>query len=106
MNKILIVVASMFLLSACATQEIIVSPEPSRLQYEQTSHFFFGGLGQNDTVNAADVCRGSENVGKIETEENALSVMFQFFLGVIYTPRSIKVYCTEERQTPAAPPSE
>jgi len=66
----------------------------SSLTQEEMQSFFVQGLGQTQTLNAAEVCGGANRVAKVERVLSPLN----WFLGVlssgIYTPITAKVYCS------------
>ena len=84
-----------FLLGGCATQTYLVNQEAASTKpsFEDRQDFFIAGIGQDETVDAAKICNGSQNVIKVESELTFLDG----FLGVltygIYTPRTARVYC-------------
>ena len=61
---------------------------------EQQSTFFIGGLGQEDTVDAAAVCGGAQNVAAVESELEPLDAVLGFVTISIYSPRTMRVYCS------------
>ena len=59
-----------------------------------THHFFFTGIGQKKTVDAAKICGGAENVVKTETQHIRKWIARFYYLG-IYTPLEARVYCSQ-----------
>jgi hypothetical protein len=57
--------------------------------------FFVSGLGQTQSVNAADVCGGTDRVAKVERVESGLNIFLGLITNGIYTPYTAKVYCSD-----------
>ena len=66
--KKLIIVGAFVVVSGCSTQSFVVNDayQPTSTK-EIMQPFFVSGLGQTQELDAADICRGSENVAKVET---------------------------------------
>ncbi|MEL7215185.1 MAG: lipoprotein bor [Pseudomonadota bacterium] len=88
----LILVASLTL-SACATQTFTFAENAGQLERETRTNFFIGGLGQDDLIEAADICDGAENITKVESEYDPLDVILNILTNGIYSPRAYRVYC-------------
>lgn len=81
------------LLSGCATQTYHLSASSKAApSYDKAQTFFVGGIGQEQTVNASEVCGGADRVAKVQTQLSPLNALIGF-LQPIYTPRQIQVYC-------------
>lgn len=96
MRKIAAVALMAVLSSGCATQTYLISPQSQtnvKADHEEMQTFFVNGLGQQQEVNATEVCKGQNNVAKIETEQNLLNGVLGFLTSGIYTPRQFRVYC-------------
>lgn len=96
MKKLSIVcVLCVSLLGGCATQGVHVNKGGAVMRKQEMQTFFISGIGQRQDRDAADVCGGADKVSKIETDLN----FGQWLIGVvtfgIFTPRGMKVYCTE-----------
>lgn len=93
-KHILAAIAATALFAGCSTQSISVGgqteAEPT-LQKSQT--FFLSGIGQTQSINAAEVCNGVENVIKVETKESPLNIVMDIITFGIYTPRDVQIYC-------------
>ncbi|WP_261862727.1 Bor family protein [Psychrobacter sp. JCM 18900] len=50
-------------------------------------------MGQEQTVNAAEVCGGAQNVAKVQTVQEAKDIALGLVTFGIYTPRTAKVFC-------------
>ena len=82
--------------SGCATQTFEINgggtstPATNKMQ-----PFFVGGIGQEQTMNAAEVCGGVDKIAKVETQLTFLDGALGGISYGIFTPRQAKVYCTE-----------
>ena len=81
-------------LSACATQSVVLRQGATEPRLNEMQHFFVSGLGQTQSVNAADVCGGSDRVAKVERIQTALNWFLGLLSSGIYTPYTAKVYCS------------
>ncbi len=82
--------------SGCATQRFEVNgavAPTTQADLEESQPFFLYGVGQDSTVDAAEVCGGAANIASVEVEQNALDSVLAFLTGNIYTPRTARVYC-------------
>lgn len=96
MKKLLItaVMGSVFLASGCATQTGLIQPtQKITPEYTKSQTFFIGGIGQEHTLNAAEVCGGAQNVAKVQTVQEAKDIALGLVTLGIYTPRTAKVFC-------------
>ena len=82
-------------LSACATQSVVLRQGATEPRLHEMQHFFVSGLGQTQSVNAADVCGGSDRVAKVERVQSGLNIFLGFITNGIYTPYTAKVYCSD-----------
>ena len=80
-------------LSACAKQTFTFAENAGQLQRESRTNFFISGLGQDDLIEAADICDGAENITKVESEDDPLDVILNLLTSGIYSPRAYRVYC-------------
>lgn len=91
-NLILIMVLC---LAGCATQRFEIRPEIKTMpMYDFTQSFWLGGIFQYDEIDAVRVCRGANNIQRIETQMTSDNVVLAILTLGIYTPRQIRVYCT------------
>lgn len=87
------------LFSGCATQTFLVNPggaqsfDPALADVDERQTFFLDGVGQEDTLDAAAVCGGANNVAAVQVQQDALDVLFSFLTSSIWTPRQARVYC-------------
>lgn len=85
---------SVVLASGCATQTGLVQPtQQVTPTYSKSQTFFISGIGQEQTVNAAEVCGGAANVAKVQTIQEPKDIALSLVTIGIYTPRTAKVYC-------------
>ncbi|PNK60830.1 Bor family protein [Psychrobacter sp. FDAARGOS_221] len=85
---------SVLLASGCATQTATLQPTQAATPSMTTSHsFYIGGIGQEKTVDAAQVCGGASNVTKVQTMQTGKEVLLSVVTLGIYTPRTAQVYC-------------
>lgn len=83
------------LLGGCATQTYLVNQEvaSAKPSFEDRQDFFIEGIGQDETLDAAKVCNGSQNVIKVESELTFVDGFLSVITAGIYTPRTARVYC-------------
>ncbi len=96
MKKLIVsaVLGSVVLASGCASQTALIQPTNQVVPtYSKSQTFFIQGIGQEQTVDAAQVCNGGENVAKVETIQQPLEVALSVVTFGIYTPRTAKVFC-------------
>jgi len=83
-----------FLLVSCATQQFTVNdPSLGIERKNRLDNFFIGGIGQDVQTRAADLCNGSENVVRIETQLTFINSAINLLTWGIWTPRQSRVYC-------------
>jgi len=95
MKKMLILITAL-VLTGCSQQVFKVNDglvDKPTLETQQA--FFVNGIGQTQTIDAANVCGGAEKVNRTEVQQTGLNI----FLGIvtlgIYTPREARVYCNK-----------
>lgn len=98
MKKVATVALLAILSSGCATQTYLVSSQAgptaaTQADADKMQTFFVSGLGQEQDIDAAEVCQGKENVGSIQTQSNFINIALGYISSGIYTPRQIRVYC-------------
>ncbi|PNK60829.1 Bor/Iss family lipoprotein [Psychrobacter sp. FDAARGOS_221] len=100
LKKVATVAMLAFLTTGCATQTYLVSPEANTTITAQTSAddesmqtFFVNGLGQEQTIDAAEKCGGKDQVAGVQTKLTPLNWALGFISSGIYTPRQIRVFC-------------
>lgn len=88
------------LLTGCASQTFYVNGNTQAAPtLEKNQHFFLSGLGQEDTVDAAQVCEGSDNIVKVEARLSFVNGLLGALTRGIYTPRQVRVYCKGDEQS-------
>lgn len=94
MKKVVAVALLAVLTSSCATQTGLIQPTQNTTpEYTKSQTFFIGGIGQEQTVNAAEVCGGAQNVAKVQKVQEAKDIALGLVTFGIYTPRTAKVFC-------------
>lgn len=98
MKKIAAVALLAALSSGCATQTYLVASQEAptsatQADADKMQTFFVSGLGQEQEINAAEVCQGKANVASIQTQSSFINNVLGFVSSGIYTPRQIRVYC-------------
>lgn len=96
--KTLTLVVVVALMTGCATQTYTMSGDtagatPQQPSKEVSQTFWVEGIGQNKTLNAAEVCGGADKVIKVESKQTFVNGLLGFVTLGIYTPRTAKVYC-------------
>jgi len=84
------------LLAGCANQRFNVAGavnDTSAAKTEDSQTFFLSGIGQKQTVDAAQVCGGAGKVDGVAVEQAPLDVLLGLVTLGIYTPRTARVYC-------------
>lgn len=83
-------------LSACATQTVYLKDHAfSKLRYEENVSSFIVNIEQEKVINAVEICKGEENISKIESQFTASNVLIRFVTLGIYTPRVVRIYCLQ-----------
>tara|TARA_B110000858_G_C17465481_1_gene320410 strand:- start:148 stop:441 length:294 start_codon:yes stop_codon:yes gene_type:complete len=97
MNKLALTIMLPLFLFSCQTQQFVTANEGSNeiKRQDKFDHFFVSGIGQEVVTNAAEVCKGSENVAKIERSNTFLNWFVGFLSSGIYTPQQSRVYCNK-----------
>ncbi len=94
-NKTLYIIITFFALSACSPSVLQVgNPEqkPTEPTHTETiRHYFWGAIGTN-TIDAEKICTGN-HLNSIETSDNFVNGILNFFTGGIYMPVTYSFYC-------------
>lgn len=94
-KKLLLVAAMSVVLAACSTQSFTMGRNATATpKVDDMQTFFVAGLGQTQTINAAEVCGGASKVAKVESQMTFLNGLLGGLTFNIYTPRQARVYCT------------
>jgi len=85
-------------MSGCATQTYLVNgnSKETKPTYEDSQAFWIEGIGQQETVNAAEICGNSENIIKVENKQTFSDGFLAVITFGIYTPRTARVFCKSE----------
>jgi hypothetical protein len=62
-------------------------------QVSDETNYFVSGFLQEDEINAAKICGGSNKIVATETKRTTLNVIFSLITFGIYTPQTHTVYC-------------
>lgn len=96
MKKLIISFIAAVALSGCAQQTFKVNngiaTQPSQ---ETRQTFFIHGIGQSQTIDAAQVCGSADKVIRTEVQESGMDVFLRVITFGIYTPREARVYCSK-----------
>ncbi len=92
-NSILLIAA--FALTGCAKQTIIVNGGGDIATQSNMQVFFIGGIGQEQSLDAASVCGGADKVAKVSTSQSFIDGLIGGVTGSLVTPRTIEVFCTK-----------
>ena len=92
--KKLYLLPCLLVLVACATQTFKMSTGGGVETTNQGQAFFIHGLGQEKTLDAAQICGGQEKVVKVQSEQTLLNGLLAAITLGIYTPRQARVYCS------------
>lgn len=93
MKKLLIILAALSL-SACMTTNFDVNGKATAApKSTEMLIFFVSGIGQQQTVNAAEICGGANKVAKVETMLEPVDIIISMISFGIVTPQTAKVYC-------------
>lgn len=85
---------SSILLAGCSTQTATLKPHTTQIpSYEESQSFFLFGIGQENTVNAVNICGSKEKIAKVESFHSPVNILLGAITLGIYTPRTAKVYC-------------
>ena len=95
MKNLALSMAIALMLSGCATQtfQINSTSTSSVPTKEDRQAFFVSGLGQTQTMNAAEICGGANKIIKVEAEHTFVDGLLGALTWGIYTPRMARVYC-------------
>jgi len=84
--------------TACHTQRIYTNDKATYdyktgSKHKGTSHFFIGGIGQKDKIDAVKICGSEENIQAVESRLPFLYGLVGTLTLSIYSPREYTVYC-------------
>jgi hypothetical protein len=96
MKNLALSIAIALMLVGCATQTFQINPTSTgsvSTTKEDRQAFFVSGLGQTQTMNAAEICGGANKIIKVEAEHTFIDGLLGCLTWGIYTPRMARVYC-------------
>lgn len=94
MKKVLLPLVAAVALSGCAAQTFYVNGNSNAAPtQEKMQTFWIYGIGQEQAIDAARVCGGSDKVVKVETQQTFIDGLLGMVTFGIYTPRDAKVFC-------------
>ena len=92
----LLATALALLITGCAQQTFTVQNKPAVAPKETITHHFLRFWNwAKETVDAAKICGGAENVVKTETQQTFVNGLLSFITLGIYTPLEARVYCSQ-----------
>lgn len=81
-------------LTGCATQTAFIQNgakvEPA---FSKSQSFYISGIGQENAVNAAEVCGGADKVAKVQSLQKPKDIGVTVLTLGIYTPHTAEVFC-------------
>ena len=97
----LLATALALLITGCAQQTFTVQNKPAAVAPKENHHpsFRFWNWAE-ETVDAAKICGGAENVVKTETQQTFVNGLLGFITLGIYTPLEARVYCSLLHELP------
>ena len=98
MKKMLLATALALLITGCAQQTFTVQNKPAAVAPKETitqSFLRFWNWAE-ETVDAAKICGGAENVVKTETQQNIRKwIAWFYYFRHLYSAGSAYVYCSQ-----------
>ena len=97
----LLATALALLITGCAQQTFTVQNKPAAVAPKETitHHFFVSGIGAEETVDAAKICGGAENVK--QKPSNIRKWIARFYYLGIYTPLEARIAHNNRRSCPS-----
>ncbi len=94
-KPLVVTLVAAVLATGCANQRFNLAGEvPGSVpKVEDSQTFFVDGIGQEKTIDAAQVCGAASKVGAVAVEQTGLDVLLGLVTLGIYTPRTARVYC-------------
>lgn len=98
MKKVAILAILAVLSSGCATQNYLLGSttapnSTATAELDKMQNFFVGGIAQEQTVDAAQVCSGQRNIHSVQTQDSVVNILLSAVSFGIYTPRQLRVFC-------------
>ena len=79
----------------CSTDVYCSKTNRQQCSKETITHYFSVSESAEETVDAAKICGGAENVVKTETQQTFVNGLLGFITLGIYTPLEVRVYCSQ-----------
>lgn len=95
MKKLITIALLQLALVGCAQQTFTLKEGAAVLKHETRQTFIVHGIGQSQTIDAAAVCGGANNVARTEVQQSGMDVFLRVVTLGIYTPHEARVYCSE-----------
>jgi hypothetical protein len=94
MKKLLLALSVASLMSGCATQTFHVHGGGTGMADRDTMQaFFVNGIGQEQEIDAAQICGGADKIAKVQVQQTFLDGLLTGITWGIYTPRDARVFC-------------
>jgi hypothetical protein len=94
MKKLLLALSVASLISGCATQTFYVHGGATGVADKDTMQtFFLNGIGQEQEINAAQVCGGADKIAKVQVQQTFLDGLLTGITFGLYSPRDARVFC-------------
>ena len=96
MKKIVlaVLIGSTLLASGCATQTGLIKKNSQTVpKHSESQPFLFWGIGQEKTLDVAQICGGADKVAKVQTIQEPMDILLGVITIGIYAPRTANVYC-------------
>ena len=94
MKKLIAIAVLQLALVGCAQQTFTIREEAAVLKKETHQTFFVHGIGQSQSIDAANVCGGADKVARTEVRQSGMDVFLRIVTLGIYTPHEARVYCS------------
>jgi hypothetical protein len=94
MKKLFLALSVASLISSCATQTFHVRGGATSMADKDTMQaFFVNGIGQEQEINAAQICGGADKIAKVQVQQTFLDGLLTGITFGLYTPRDARVFC-------------
>lgn len=95
MKKVIVLLLAGFMFG-CSSQAYNINGNAGEKPTKEVMQtFFVSGIGQEQELDAADICGGVDKVARVESEMSFLNGFLSSLTGGLYTPRQAKVFCVE-----------
>ncbi|MGR6036074.1 MAG: Bor family protein [Candidatus Nitrosoglobus sp.] len=94
MRKLFLALSVASLISGCATQTFYVHGGGSSVPNKDTMQvFFYNGIGQEQEINAAQVCGSADKIAKVQVQQTFVNGLLTVITFGFFTPRDARVFC-------------